>query len=155
MRVLRLIAAVCILFTASLAADNPFIGSWKLVPERTKFAAFPPPPKSLTITFQPDGEKVRLIVTGVTAEGKPIRDENSFVWDGKFHPTKGGPMGPGRVAVTRVSEYENKVTIEGSGKQVLNIQSVVSKDRKTLTNSTAGVGPNGERTHSVELFEKQ
>ena len=154
MRVLRLIAAVCILFTASSAADNPFIGSWKLVPERTKFAAFPPPPKSLTMTFQPDGEKVRLIVTGVTAEGKPIRDENSFAWDGKFHPGR-GPTGPGRVSVTRVSDHENKVTIEVSGKQVLNIQSVVSKDRKTLTNATEGVGPNGERTHSVEVFEKQ
>ena len=82
------------------------------------------------MTFQPDGEKVRLIVTGVDSAGKPIKDDNSILWDGKFYTTNGGPMGPGRVAVKRVNNNQNEVMIEAGGKKVLTIKSVLSKDGK-------------------------
>jgi hypothetical protein len=155
MRLLHTALAISIAFAGAFAADNPFIGTWKLIPEKSKFAPDPPPPKSLTMTFQPDGEKVRLIVTGVDSAGKPIKDDNSILWDGKFYTTNGGPMGPGRVAVKRVNNNQNEVMIEAGGKKVLTIKSVLSKDGKTMRNVADGVNPKGEKIHSDEVFEKQ
>ena len=154
MRILHTALAVCIAFTAASAADNLFIGTWKLIPEKSRFASDPPPPKSLTMTFQPDGEKVRLIVNGVDTAGKAIKNDNSILWDGKSHP-ENGPMGPSMVAVQRVNDRENKVTIEVGGKKVLTISSVLSKDGKTMTNVGDGVTPQGEKTHFVEVLQKQ
>ena len=154
MRILHTALAVCIAFTAASAAANLFLGTWKLIPEKSKFASDPPPPKSLTMTFQPDGEKVRLIVNGVDTAGKAIKNDNSTLWDGKPHP-ENGPMGPSRVAVQRVNDHENKVTVEVGGKKVLTIRSVLSKDGKTMTNVGDGVNLKGEKTHFVEVLEKQ
>jgi flagellar hook assembly protein FlgD len=106
------------------------------------------------MTFQSDGQKVRLSVNGVSTDGKLINDDNSILWDGKFYAAN-GPMGPGRVAVKRLNDHQNRVTIEAGGKKVLTINSVVSKDGKTMTNVGDGVSPKGEKTHFVEVLEKQ
>ena len=36
MRILHTALAVCIAFTAASAADNLFIGTWKLIPEKSE-----------------------------------------------------------------------------------------------------------------------
>lgn len=154
MRLLHTALAACIAFNGAFAAENPFIGTWKLIPEKSKFAPDPPPPKTLTMTFQPDGQKVRLIVDGVSTDGKPIKDDNSILWDGKLYAGN-GPMGPGRAAVKRLNDHQNRVTIETGGKKVLTINSVVSKDGKTMTNTGDGVSPKGNKFHFVEVLEKQ
>src|SRR3954470_10428790 len=46
MRLLHTALAISIAFAGAFAADNPFIGTWKLIPEKSKFAPDPPPPKS-------------------------------------------------------------------------------------------------------------
>jgi len=91
----------------------------------------------------------------VDSAGKPIKDDNSILWDGKFYTTNGGPMGPGRVAVKRVNNNQNEVIIEAGGKKALTIKSVLSKDGKTMRNVADGVNPKGEKIHSIEVFDKQ
>jgi len=141
-----------------LAADNPFLGTWKLNTAKSKFSGAPMA-QSLTVKFEADGEKVRRTATGTDAEGKPIMQGGpkgaSIAWDGKDHtvPTPDGP--PITIAVKRVNDYRNDVTVKQNGKVTVTVRSVVSKDGKTMTNTVDGVNEKGEKFHNVEILEKQ
>ena len=61
--------AVFLISTALFAADNPFLGTWKL--NRAKSKASPGPiEQSMTVKFEADGAKVRRTVTGIDRKGK-------------------------------------------------------------------------------------
>src|ERR1044071_4462762 len=96
------------LFSAFLvAADNPFLGTWKLNTAKSKSTGMPLA-KEMTVKFVADGDKVRRIATGTDGEGKPIMqggpEGTSIPWDGKDHAitTPGGPSMT--VAVKRVND---------------------------------------------------
>ena len=59
------------------------------------------------------------------------------------------------IAVKRVNDHRNDVTVKQTGKLTVNIRSVVSKDGKTMTDTFDGVNEKGEKFHGVEVFEKQ
>jgi NAD kinase len=77
------------------AAENPFLGVWKLNPAKSKSSPMPVP-QSMTVKFEADADKVRRTVTGVDGQGKPIMQSGpegtSVAWDGKiirYRPPKG------------------------------------------------------------------
>ena len=63
--------AVLLISTAMFAADNPFLGTWKLNTAKSKSSPTPVA-QSMTVKFDADGDRVRRTVTGVDGEGKPI-----------------------------------------------------------------------------------
>src|SRR3954452_18939095 len=92
------------------AAENPFLGTWKLNTAKSKSSPMPVD-QSMTMKFEADGENVRRTGTGLHADGKPIMQGGpkgvSIAWDGKDHAVetpKGPPM---TVAVKRVNDYRN------------------------------------------------
>jgi hypothetical protein len=156
---MRLIpVAVFLISTALFAADNPFLGTWKL--NRAKSKASPGPiEQSMTVKFEADGAKVRRTVTGIDGQGKPIMqggpEGTSIAWDGKDYPVQ-VPGGPAMtIAVERISDNRNHVTVKQNGKVTVKVISVVSKDGKTMTNSIDGVNEKGEKSHQLEFLEKQ
>jgi len=148
--------ALFLISTAMFAADNPFLGTWKLNTAKSKSSPTPVA-QSMTVKFDAEGEKVRRTVTGVDGEGKPIMqggpEGSSIAWDGKDHAIENGP--PMTVAVKRVNDYRNDVTVKQNGKVTVTIRSVVSKDGKTMTNTIDGVNEKGEKVHAVEVLDKQ
>jgi hypothetical protein len=80
--------AILLIGTTLSAADNPFLGTWKLNTAKSKSSPMPVA-KSMTVKFEADGEKIRRTVTGVDAEGKPIMqggpEGTSIPWDAKDH----------------------------------------------------------------------
>jgi hypothetical protein len=143
--------------TVMFAADNPFLGTWKLNTAKSKSSPMPVA-QSMTVTFEADGDKVRRTVTGIDGEGKPIMqggpEGSSIAWDGKDHAVQNGPPML-TVAVKRVDDYRNDVTIKQNGKVTATIGSVVSKDGKTMTNTLDGVNEKGEKVQAVEVLDKQ
>jgi hypothetical protein len=97
--------ALFLISTAMFAADNPFLGTWKLNTAKSKSSPMPVA-QSMTVKFDADGEKVRRTVTGVDGEGKPIMqggpEGSSIPWDGKDYAMQNGP--PMTVAVKRVGD---------------------------------------------------
>ena len=134
--------ALFLLSTRGVAADNPFLGTWKLNVDKSKSSPMPGP-QSMTVTFEADGANVRRIVTGTDREGKPLAQSSpkgtSIPWDGKDHAiqTPDGP--PMTVAVKRISDYRSEVTVKQSGKVITWVHAVVSEDGKTMTNTINGV----------------
>ena len=159
--------AIFVISSTLFAADNPFLGTWKLNTAKSKSSPMPVA-QSMTVKFEADGEKVRRTVTGVDGEGKPIMqggpEGTSVAWDGKDHavpaPPRPQPVSapngpPMTIAVKRVGDYRNDVTGKQNGKVTVTVRSVVSKDGKTMTNTVNGVNEKGEKFHEVEVLEKQ
>jgi hypothetical protein len=157
MRFLCLVAIPLISATL-FAADNPFLGTWKLNTSKSKSSPMPVA-RSMTVKFELDGEKVRRTVTGLDGEGRQIMQGgpqgSSMAWDGKDHPvlTPSGP--PMTAAVKRVNDYRNDVTVRQNGKVTVTVRSEVSKDGKMMTNTVDGVDEKGEKFHQIEVLEKQ
>jgi hypothetical protein len=149
--------ALFLISTVMVAADNPFLGTWKLNTAKSKSSPGPVA-QSMTEKFEADGDKVRRTVTGVDGEGKPIMqggpEGSSIAWDGKDHAVQNGPPMM-TVAVRHVNDYRNDVTVKQNGKVTATIRSVVSKDGKTMTNTMDGVNEKGQKAHEVEVLDKQ
>jgi hypothetical protein len=150
--------AIFLISPTLCAADNPFLGTWNLNTAKSKSSGVPVA-KSMTVKCEAEGAKVRRTVTGVDGEGKPIMqggpEGTSIAWDGKDHAvaTPNGP--PMTIAVKRVGDYRNDVTIKQNGKVTVTVRSVVSKDGKTMTNTVDGVNEEGKKFHEVEVLEKE
>jgi hypothetical protein len=115
--------------------------------------------QSMTVKFEADGDQVRRTATGVDGEGKPIMQGgpkgSSIAWDGKDHEVQAPNGPPMTVAVKRVNDHRNDVTVKQNGKVIANIRSIVSKDGKTMTNTIDGVDEKGVKYHAVEVLDKQ
>ena len=148
--------ALFLISTAMCAADNPFLGTWKLNTAKSKSSPVPVA-QSMTVKFDADGEKVRRTVTGVDGEGKPIMqggpEGSSIAWDGKDHTIENGP--PMTVAVKRVNDYRNDVIVKQNGKVITNVRSVVSKDGKTMNMTVKRLDAQGKPSSSNLTFDKQ
>jgi hypothetical protein len=153
MRGLRCVAAFCLFSVALVAADNPFIGTWKLNTAKSKGTPGTMNKES-TVVFEADGNGVKRTVTGIDADGKPINLSATIPWDGMEHKVDGS-MGPAMVAVKNVNDHTTNVTVKVNGKVVSSGRSVVSKDGKTMTNTFKGEDPKGRKVDSVDVYEKQ
>ena len=149
----RTTVILCILSARLLAADNPFLGTWKLDVAKSQFSPGPGP-KELTVRLEQDGDKVHRIATGTNADGSAIHEESSTPWDGKDHVAK--PSEPSRtVAITQLDSRTLQLIVKEGGKVTHRIHLIISRDGKTSTQTDDGVTENGEKVHNVAVAEKQ
>jgi hypothetical protein len=152
MRGPRFLVALCVFSTAMIAADNPFIGSWKLNTAKSKFTPGTAT-KEMAITFTADGDKITRVATGIDSDGEPVNEKSSIAWDGNDHPID---VPPGiTVAVKPVNDRTLDVTIKRKGTVVSSIHVAVAKNGKTFTSQEKGEDPKGRQINNVEVFERQ
>jgi hypothetical protein len=137
-----------------IAADNPFLGTWKLNTEKSKYSPGPGP-KEATVKFEQDGDKIHRVLTGTNGDGAPLNEDSSIPWDGKEHLVTTPPAPPIMVAVTELNPHTLHVLVKQEGKLIDTIHVVASKDGKTVTATDTGVNEKGEKVHNVEILEKQ
>jgi hypothetical protein len=70
----------------AFAQTDPFLGTWQLNLAKSKYTPGPPP-KSLTVNVQAEGQGLKATTTGVNAEGNPINYTQTPVFDGLPHST--------------------------------------------------------------------
>jgi hypothetical protein len=153
MRVAQLTLAVSLFATALFAADNRFLGTWKVNIAKSQFSPGPVP-KELTVTFADDGEKIKRALEGIDAEGKPFKQEGSIKWDGQDHPMPNGD-GTMTIAWKMVNDNTVQFTRKSEGKVTTTGHAVLSKDAKTVTITETSVNSKGEKVHSVVVLERQ
>jgi hypothetical protein len=149
-RVLLFVTVVLAVFASGLLAQsNPFVGTWKLNLTKTKIISGAPP-KEQTATIQMVGDQDQ--VTGTAADGSPFKYEV---------PHKGGT---GKILASdqfdgvsgkRVNENTVEISYMKGGKEMVHFRSVVSKDGKTMTNTTKGTDAHGKPFSRVAVWEKQ
>ena len=157
-QVLRFLAITLLAVVGSStlrAQDNPLVGTWKLDVTKSKFDPGPAP-KSLTRTVEAQGDGVKYTFEGVAGDGSPIAYSFSVQFDGKDNPISGSiPSGADTIAATRTDSNHFVATLKKGGKVIGTSKVTVSTNGKVTTVDSTGTTATGEKTHDVQVFDKQ
>ena len=125
-----------------LAADDAFVGTWKMNEAKSK-ATNMPEAKGLTVVITKEGDTATVTVKGAIG-GQPFSQK----WT---TPTAGGPLnfteGAPPAGVAMVSKIVDDLTVDSTGtmngKQIMMQHTVVSADHKTMTVKESGTNEKG------------
>src|SRR5215467_13928097 len=135
-RIIQLLCLVCLIAATSRAADEPFIGKWKLNLSKSKLAD--------QMTIAPAGaNRYTLTFAGVG-------DTETLVADGTDQP---GVLGS-TISITVEAPGNWKITRKRGGRTVLTATWKLSDDGKALTDTFIGNQPDGS-TSRVDLVYKR
>lgn len=154
MKQLLVFAAVAVVVASGvlLAQTNPFIGTWKLNPAKSKFTSGAPAKQEM-VSIQMVGDQDQVTVTGTAADGSPISMKYET-------PDKGGAgkflAGPFDGASGKViNDSTREITWVKGGKEMVHLHATVSKDARTTRITVKGTNAQGNPVSGVEVFEKQ
>ena len=91
----------------------------------------------------------------LSADGQPMNQEGSIVWDGAAHKVDNPDGSSMMVAAKKIGERVLDVTVKQNDKVVQNVKVSVSADGKLLTVALKGKDPMGHKLDNTEVFEKQ
>jgi|RhiMethySRZTD1v2_1073278.scaffolds.fasta_scaffold83942_2 hypothetical protein len=154
----RVLLSLCIFAAAALAADDPFLGTWKANVAKSAFSPGPPP-TSVTVTIEPNGTNgIKVTVEAINAKGEKTVAHYSANYDGKEYPfvqTGAGAVSGQTVSLKRIDSHTVERTTYVEGKQLMTEQWVVSQDGKTRTVTQTGTNAQGQAVHNVVVNDKQ
>jgi hypothetical protein len=157
----RFAIAATILFVlavaaATMAADDPFNGTWKLNAAKSKAPGGRLPHPSSTNIFEIKGNTVHLITDETDASGKPVHVEYTAKLDGKEYPVKVTPPSPGAytISLKRINLHTREF-IENIGKFTIKGRDVLSEDGKSFSRIVNSRDAEGHDTSVIQVFEKQ
>jgi hypothetical protein len=149
----RLIPVIAVFTVLSLLAgshvnaqSNPFVGTWKLNVEKSKYEPGPPPKES-TRVWDASG---KVDVQSIDASGKPRQYGYVVTLDGKASPTTGAvPSGADTAVFKQLDRNTIEVNFTKAGMHVETAKFALSKDGKSMTLTAKGVLPNGTAFNTV------
>jgi len=141
--------------TPTLAQSDPFIGVWKVNPDKSTYEAGRPP-RSFTRSYEDrGGGTVLLTVDSVSAAGASSRVFVVYKRDNKPYPESAvGARAVRMIAVRAVDNFTEDVAVVGATGDGPNTL-MVSRDRKTLTQIMKGTTPDGRPYTNIVVYEKQ
>jgi hypothetical protein len=132
---------------------DPLLGTWKMNPAKSRYDPGPAP-RSVTVTFAPAGDGVKVTADEVDADGKARQTEYTVKYDGKDYPIKGAANAD-TVAVKRIDANTTERTDKKGGKVVATFQRKVSTDGKTLTVTLTGTNAQGKPVNNAVVLDRQ
>jgi hypothetical protein len=127
---------VCLAAGTALAADDPWLGTWKLDLAQSKLTGD-------TITFTKNAKGYHF------SDGSS--DSYDFAIDGKEYP-----RGHDRtVTWTEVNDHTWDSMVTGGGEPPVKIHRELSADGKTLTNTVTGTRPDGSSLNDSTVWSRQ
>jgi hypothetical protein len=148
----RTVAVLCAVSFCLFAAGDPFSGTWKLNPSKSKLP--PPIPRSQTVRIKADSRSIRIREEIVDEGGKHLTVTVNARLDGKDYPVMGSPFADA-VAYQRVDSHTLKGTVKKAGKVVTSETATISTDGKTLTGTYSGTDTTGKQVDAVAVLERQ
>jgi hypothetical protein len=148
----KLVFALLAFATTLLAAD-PFVGTWKMIPEKAK-AKEGKAPKEQTIVATESGKDLSLKVTGVASDGSPTMLAFTF-------PVAGGEgkviqaSGYDGVASKVHSAKERETMFKKGGQTVYTVHTKIAGDGMSLVTNGKGINPIGQKVEIEMFYEKQ
>jgi hypothetical protein len=141
---------IAVLPVAASAAD-PFLGEWKMNPEKSQFNGRPLPQSSIA-RFEPDVEGMRYTVETVDADGKGVRNTYRAKFDGKDYPA----LSAGRtVSRKRIDQNTFEATYKKDGKLTNRDRWAISPDGKTIVVTTTGVDASTKKPYTTStVYER-
>lgn len=127
-------------------------GTWKLNAAKSKFSPGPAP-KSMTLTYSPAADAVKIVVQQVAADGATQKWEMTPKYDGKDYPVTGNPEADA-IALGKADGLKSQSTFKKGGKIVSENVRTLSSDGKTLTIEMKGTDSQGRAVHNIQVFER-
>ena len=141
------------LATSVFAAQNPHLGTWTL--NEAKSTLTPGTSKYTRVVFADAGERVHVTIEGVTADGRPTRNEWTGAFDGKDYPVTMDDRAVGTRAYTKIDDRTLEFISKTGGRITLTGRIVVASDGKSWTVTESGADPHGTRFSIQAVFDKQ
>jgi len=147
-----LIFTMCLMAVLSFAANDAFMGTWKLNESKSKIAAGAP--KNNTVTYEAAGDSTKVTIDGTAADGTSTHSEWTGKFDGKDYPSTGNPNEDMRSA-KMINDHTYHVVSKKGGKVVLTAHIVVAPDGKSRTVTTHTTDAKGKKITSTAVYDKQ
>jgi hypothetical protein len=139
---------------STMAQTDALHGTWKLDAAKSKFDPGPAP-KSITVTFEPAGEGVKVAADVVGADGKSTQTSYTGNYDGKDYPLTGSNTGADTVSLKRIDDRTTQRIDKKGGNVVMTFTRKVSADGKTLTVTVKGTNAKGQRVNDLVVLTRQ
>ena len=133
------------------AADDAFMGTWKLNEAKSKIPAGAA--HNNTVIYAQSGDEVKITGDGVDAGGKATHQEWTGKFDGKDYPAKGSPIHDMR-AYTKVNGHTLTYVMKKEGKKVGHGKVVIAADGKSRTVTETSTGADGKEVTTTSVFDK-
>lgn len=151
------ISSVLLSTLVLVAAQNSWVGTWKLDPAKSKLGSYPKTAKEMTVTVRDLGDRtMEVTLKGTAIDGTPISRKYTTPQDGGATKFLGGAP-PAGIAenTTVVNDKVRDSTTTRNGKSVSTSHFVMSDDEKSITITTKGITPDGKPLDERVVFEKQ
>ena len=136
--------------------DKAYMGTWKLNVTKSKYENAQPPREGTRIHEDRGGGFVLVIQEGVNSQGVKTHQEYIYKPDGKEYPMAGpNQTSVQRIALKSVDALTVTYQIKTDGKVTTDGKRVVSKDGMTMTLENTTTNAQGQRVHTIALYEKQ
>jgi hypothetical protein len=135
--------------TAS-SENNPLIGTWRLLVEKSRYNPGPPPQRQ-TRTYEATPQGVKTTIRTVDVDGESTLVEYTANYDSIEYHVSGSATMSG-IALTKVDPYTAEATLTHAGRVIGHATRVISKDGKTMTitfRDTQGV------VHNMAAYERE
>jgi hypothetical protein len=143
---------VCMVAAAMCFASDPNMGTWKLNEAKSKVAAGLPKP--VTVVYEAAGDKVKVTVDGIGADGQPMHNEWTGAFDNKDYPVTGDPSVDAR-SYKKINDNTLMLANKKNGKVTTTARVVVSADGKTRNVETRGMDSEGKMIRGIAVYDKQ
>jgi hypothetical protein len=148
------LAAVVLVVNLGAQAPKGLDGTWKLNVAKSRFSPGPAPKSmTLTYTYPPSGDEVKIVVQQVMADGATQKWEMTPKYDGKDYPVTGNPDADA-IALGKLDGLKSHSTFKRGGKVASENVRTLSGDGKTLTIETKGTNAKGQAVHNIQVFER-
>jgi hypothetical protein len=154
-RTMVLIFGLLLACPAARAAEDMFVGTWKLDLEKSKYSEGSLPISSKNTYEAAPGGGLKLTVTTVTADGAPRIIERIERYDGKPHPVQKERSGADAVSTTRIDNYTVEVVSYKHGRVISRLTRRISGDGKTMTSTAKGTNAQGRKFEEFRFFDRQ
>jgi hypothetical protein len=150
--ILFLLAAVA---TVAMSAD-PWVGTWKLNPAKSKAPGGRLPHPSSTNIIEIQGEKMHLISIQTSTTGEQEHVEYTAALDGKEYPVQVSPPGPQPYTISlKITDSRTREFVEVIGTFTIKGRDVLSEDGKSFSRIVESKDAQGKDTSIIQFFEKQ
>ena len=155
---------IALMFTAfvlAAPAADPFVGTWKAVPAKSKNNWGQKPAQSMTRTYTVNpGGGYEVKIEGIDSDGKSISNTLQAAGNVELPVTNSPSQGVKALGAThvkshRVNDHQLVATYYKDGKPVGTSTSTVSADGRTLTMKLEGTASDGKKLIGTNIFEKQ
>jgi hypothetical protein len=155
----RSIAAIIFLLAALAAvamAADPWTGTWKLNPDKSKAPGGRLPHPSSTNIIEVQGDTLHLVSDQTSTTGEKEHVEYTAKLDGKEYPVKSTPPGPQPYTIAlRQIDSRTREFVEVLGQITIKGRDVLSEDGKTFSRIVELKDAQGNDTSIIQFFEKQ